>query len=441
MKIRFLMMNAFGSGGTIRTTVDTTARLADHHDVEIISVGSNHAEPVFPHDPRVKVRLLIDTPAVRDRSLKWPTRGTRWIPGTEQYRFHTGSKLIHPYDNRWRHFSRLTDIAIQKYIRSVHDGVLIGTRSGLNLAVARLARPSVFAIGQEHLHLDLYGPNLRKSIEDYFPRLDMVTALTPTDTANWERVMGHSVPIRWMPNAVTDLGGARSTTEDKVVVAGGRLVRQKGYDRLIDAFEKVAQKHPDWHLRIYGQGELRKRLRGRITRSAAPDNMHLMGFTDQLPQKLSEGSIFALSSRFEGFGLVLIEAMGCGLPVVSFDCKHGPADIIEHDVDGLLVTNHDIDGLAAAIESLIVDPERRRKMGEAALRKSQQYSAEAVSARWEELLAEIDEMPRGERRRDDPGRLDWNDVPHNADNVPRKKLAPRKKRKRRIARQKAAKKS
>ena len=114
-----------------------------------------------------------------------------------------------------------------------------------------------------------------------------------------------------------------------------------------------------------------------------------MGRTRHLDAKLAEASVFALSSRFEGFGMVLVEAMSHGVPVVSFDCPRGPGEIIDEGVDGLLVPEGDVEALSAALLELVEDPERRRAMGEAAARAAERFGVAPVAERWEALLARL----------------------------------------------------
>lgn len=162
----------------------------------------------------------------------------------------------------------------------------------------------------------------------------------------------------------------RASLSKPIAVAGGRLISQKGFDRLIPAFAKVARRHSGWTLHIYGSGPRRRQLERLIARHGAQGNIVLAGRVRNFETQLEEASLFVLSSRFEGLPMVMLEAMGKGLPVVAFDCPTGPAELIEQGCNGILVPEGDIDALAAAMEDLIDDPGKRRRYGDAAAVKA-----------------------------------------------------------------------
>lgn len=149
----------------------------------------------------------------------------------------------------------------------------------------------------------------------------------------------------------------------KKVISVGRYDEQKGYDMLIDAWEVVYRTYPDWNLFIYGDGVLKKDFEQSIKQKHLEQNIFLCAPVKDIEQKYLESSMYVMSSRFEGFGMVLIEAMACGLPCISFDCPHGPSDIIKDEIDGLLVENGNVQLLSQKICRLIQDDTLRQQMG------------------------------------------------------------------------------
>lgn len=389
MKIRFLIMNGYTVGGTVRTTLNTAAALARRHghDVEIVSVYRRRATPYLPVDPAVTLRTLTDDAPEARRSRDADRRAGAVVRRrVENALAARPSRLVDRDEFRYDNFNLLTDAHLVRYIRSVRDGVLIGTRPALNLMIARFGRPGVLRIGQEHLYLGRHRKALRRQIRRHYPKLDVVAALTEHDAHDYQALVGGRTRIVRVPNAVPDVGGHRAHGDSKVVVSAGRLSIQKGFDRLIPAFAQVAAKHPDWTLKIFGSGKDADMLQSTIDELGMRDNIRLMGYTKRLQAQMAKSAIYVMSSRFEGFPMVLLEAMACGLPVVSFACRNGPRDLIDNDVNGLLVDNGDIDGLAAAIITLIEDPDRRRTFGQRALEVSDHYHIEDIADQWNLIL-------------------------------------------------------
>ncbi len=407
VRITFIVANAYAIGGTVRAVLDTAAALAGRHEVEVVSVLRHRDEPRFRPDPRVSLQSLLrlDGPLLQPATLSERARLFRHRHGDLR---ELPSRLIHPNDNRVDRFSLASDVLLERELRRPRDGVLVGSRAGVNLAIARWAHPDVLTVGQEHVPFRRYPGPLQRSIRRYYPRLDVVTVLTPEDHAALAaEVDGSDTLVRQIPNVLSPVAAEPVTHERKIVVTGGRISHEKGFDRLVDAWPIVAREHPDWRLRIHGSGPELEKLTAQVAASPAADTIELPGFTADLRTRLAEGSIFVLSSRHEGFGLVLLEAMGHGLPVVSFDCDHGPRNIVTDGRDGVLVPDGDIPELARAINDLIDDPARRRELGAAAARTAATYRPEAVAELWETMLDDARERGVGEHRRRVWGRPHW----------------------------------
>jgi glycosyltransferase involved in cell wall biosynthesis len=372
MKISFLLHNAYGIGGTITTTFNLAQALAERHEVEIVSVLRHREDPNFTLDPRVSLRPLVDLRQEKEHPL-------HLIP----------AKVFPRAEYRYGQYSELTDQRIGEHLATVDADVVIGTRPGLNVHLALQAPRHVARVGQEHLTLDNHPPRLRTALRRAYRRLDALTTVTEADAAAYRRkTLLPGVRVEALPNSVPDPVLPAADGSAKVVVAAGRLVPVKRYDLLIEAFADVAAAHPDWQLRVYGKGEEHDRLRRLIADLRLWDNVFLMGAAAPMEAEWVKGSIGAAASNFEPFGMTIVEAMRCGLPVVSTDCPYGPAEIIEDGVDGRLVPVGDRAALGAALLDLVRDDERRRRMGRAALENARRFAPGPVVAQAERLLAD-----------------------------------------------------
>jgi glycosyltransferase involved in cell wall biosynthesis len=194
---------------------------------------------------------------------------------------------------------------------------------------------------------------------------------------------------RVIPNPVALPDEAAVITERadrKKIVSVGSLRKVKGHDLLIDAFALIANQNPAWDLEIYGEGGERHNLESQIERLGLKDRVSLCGHVASPISKLRMADLFALPSRAEGFPNALAEAMACGLPVVSFDCRSGPSDLIRPGIDGLLVAPGDVAAFAAALASLIKDPNQRIQFGSRAPEVLERFGLVRILALWEELL-------------------------------------------------------
>ena len=174
----------------------------------------------------------------------------------------------------------------------------------------------------------------------------------------------------------------------KRIICAGRYAPQKGYDLLLETWRQLASDYRDWHLFIFGNGD-RTPYQRIVDRLGLGNCVHLMDATPNIAEEFSHSSLYVMSSRFEGFPLVLGEAMSCGLPCVSFDCPHGPRDIIRDGEDGLLVENGNIQKLAHALQQLMDSEEKRKEMGLNAKKNILRYSPESIMSLWITLFRNL----------------------------------------------------
>ena len=222
---------------------------------------------------------------------------------------------------------------------------------------------------------------------DSLRRLDRFVVLTHEDEAHWPELDNKTV----IPNSLPCLPAEQAALVNRQVIAVGRYSWQKGFDLLIEAWALVAERHPDWVLNIYGPGE------SAVYQKMA-DGMGLAGKVcchppvSHIYEKYLESSVFVLSSRYEGFGLVLAEAMSVGLPGVSFACPCGPSEIVTDGQDGILVPAGSVEQLAEALIRLMDDSQLRHQYGTAAKANMQRYAQPAIMHQWVTLFDSLEKI-------------------------------------------------
>lgn len=215
-------------------------------------------------------------------------------------------------------------------------------------------------------------------------RLDKFVILTEEDASSWDTLSNKVV----IPNPLTKFPDVQSKLDNKTVISVGRYDLVKGFDMLIDAWGIVAKKHTDWRLKIVGPGE-RAYYQEQVRRLGLEQYISCKEASNKIYDEMASSSLYVLSSRSEGFGLVLIEAMAVGLPCVAFSCSAGPRSIISNYQNGILVEKENVEKLAEAICYLIEHKKERKEFSEKAKANSEHYSVEIIMQKWILLFKEM----------------------------------------------------
>jgi glycosyltransferase involved in cell wall biosynthesis len=365
------------SGGLERIITFKANYFAEHlgYDVTLLTSEQVGKQPYYKLSSKVKhVDLLV--------CFDMPGQHQSFVSKAVQYPFR-----YRVFKKRFNQFllQHKPDITIStlrrelNFINTLQDGsIKIGefhvTRSAYHANA--LSGGNVFS--------DLIKKYWSKQFLENISRLSKFVLLTEEEKGNWSELDNTLVinnPLPFFPQQV-------SACTNKQVIAVGRYTAQKGFDMLIDAWKLVSEEHPDWILTIYGEGD-REGLMKQIRALDLEDTCLLQPPVTEITSKYVESSLFVLSSRFEGFGMVIVEAMACGVPPVSFACPCGPKDIINNGVDGLLVEKDNIKELAASICHLIEHDEVRKAMGTQARISSERFKMEYIAGQWKSLFESL----------------------------------------------------
>lgn len=359
MKIVYFMGSLCNPGGMERVITTKANALAEMpgYEVTIAVAGNDIKEPFFALNPKVRIykvgsytknnlskALAVLRP---DVSISVGGNDIRHLPELE----NSGKTVLE------LHFTRNFLVYLIRGIKK------------LRLRPLHLLRARYYQWREKH-----YGKNF-----------DRVVLLTEQD----KRSRGNKHNMASIPNPLSFESKEYSSHENKRVIACGRLIAQKGFDLLIEAYSKIAGRFPEWKLEIYGEGQDEERLVEMVRELNLEGKVSLHRPVKDIKKEMLNADIFAFSSRYEGFGLVLTEAMECGLPCVSFDCECGPSEIISDGIDGVLVPNECVKQFADSLAELMGNDEKRKLMGKKAKENVRRFKTISVMKQWDSLFKNL----------------------------------------------------
>lgn len=374
MKIAYCIESLYNSRGTERVLTVCANMLCHDYDITIITAFNHDKSDYYKLDKKIRrVDLGVETVNVR----RWSS--LVYNPTKERYKKQLSEYL----------FANKQDIVVSLgglemyFLPSIKDGSkkVLWFHFSFNISrlfvaesYLRLIRPFAYSL-----------QTIRRVV--YARRFNQIVVLSKSDLKSWSKYCRHCTYIY---NPLTIKVSQTSTCKNFQAIAVGVLGIQKGFDYLVDAWEIISRKHPNWCLNIFGDGPDREKLQNQIRRNKLESVVKLKGITNNIAKEYSNHSLFVLSSRAEGFGLVLVEASAFGLPLVSFNCPQGPSEIIENGVNGFLVEQiGDVKSLADAIDVLISNEQLRLKMGKNALVSSKRYSEDVIIKEWHKLFCQL----------------------------------------------------
>ena len=374
LKLVYLTPALYMAGGVERVLTLKANYFAEHfgYDVAIILTEGKGKSPFYPLSDRIKV-VNLDIGFEQLWNCSFLKKIFVYLKKQRQYKKALTAELM----------KLCPDITVSLLRREIN--FLIGIKDGSKkigeLHVNRLNYRN-FEANDTNFIKQLFAKLWMSSLVKQLKRLDRFVVLTEEDKLAWPELKNVSVipdPLSFVPTAQSTLGVKR-------VIAVGRYVYQKGFDLLLQAWAKIECKCPDWMLVVYGDGDKTPYEQMMQNLGIDASRCLLNGPTTDIQREYVNSSLFVFTSRFEGFGMVLVEAMACGLPVVSFACPCGPKDIVRDGEDGFLVENGNIDELVQQLMKLMVDHRLRTAFARHAQQNAQRFNIEQTALRWKSVF-------------------------------------------------------
>jgi glycosyltransferase involved in cell wall biosynthesis len=363
----FIVCNNFEELGGLQRWVDHVGRLFTERGHRVHVIGVTHAEQ--PHDygrdlPYSRT-VLHDDPLPRRREGR--LRGMRR-----------------------RSVQRRGAATLSRLFRAARPGgVIIAAQVWAMEWVALADTAGMPVIGMSHESYQATKTSSRYArVKRYFAGAHRFLVLSTADADSWARDQMSNADV--MPNPLHVTPSAHPDLTRPVVALLGRLSFEKGQDMMLEAWAEVTGRFPDWRLRLYGSGPDEEALRRQAAELGLTSTVEFRGTTADVEGALNDASIFALSSRVEGFPMSVMEAMAYGLPTVAFDCAPGVRELITHEADGLIVPPGNTMAFAEELARLMGDEGLRVKLGTRARSSVQRFSAGVVMDRWERMFSLVD---------------------------------------------------
>lgn len=374
LKLVYITPALYMAGGVERVLTLKANYFADHfgYDITIILTEGKNKPMFYPLSDKIKV-INLNIGFEELWTCSFAKKVLVYLKKQRQFKKALAKELmrIHP---------DVTVSLLRREINFLND-IKDGSRKIGELHVNR-ANYRNFETNDSNFIKNLFAKFWMYSLVSKLKHLDQFIVLTEEDKKAWAELPNISV----IPDPLSFSPTQKSSLSVKRVIAVGRYVYQKGFDLLLQAWATIERQYPDWQLAVFGDGN-RTPYEQQMKELGIDDSRcHLYGPTTDIQQEYVNSSLFAFSSRFEGFGMVLVEAMACGLPVVSFDCPCGPKDIVRDSEDGILVENGNIELLAMSLSKMMRDEALRQAMSKAALKNVQRFRIEQIAEQWRNIF-------------------------------------------------------